>query len=908
MPHSPQRWRQIEDLFHESLAMPEESRAGFLRERCGDDAELHTEVETLLEFEAKPMDLIEQPVINAAHEFATGSSKQRIAPGNVIGHYEIDSFIGAGGMGQVYLAQDAMLGRKVALKVLAPALANDERGLRRFEKEARAASALNHPNILTIHEFGQSNRVHFIASEYVDGPTLRQMLAGGGLPVETAIEIAAQIAKALEAAHASGIVHRDIKPENIMVRGDRLVKVLDFGIVKLIESQSMQPGYPAALAASVSISQAGLVIGSARYMSPEQARGLEVDARSDIFSLGVVLYEMIAGKAAFDGATISDVIAEILKGTPESLSKIAPDTPGEIQEIIAKATSKGCESRYQTVREMLDALQMASRGMSLRAGHASARSGNEQLRPAAQRVSQAAGLTVAAITNKGGPLDRPGWLNVKARLLAVSAVLASLLILGAVLLLRHRDVAPPGVQAHSHTLAILPFRNLRQDPSLDYLGFSLSDAIITRLGSVVSLTVRPSSSIERYRNQDVDPHRVGDELDADTVLTGSFIKDGDDLRITTQLIDLKPNKIVWRDSIDVKFDKLLTVQDHVSQEIVKGLQLNLTPAEAETLSLEKPVDQQAYEDYLRGIDLYSMNDFAAAITMLEKSASIDPKYALTWAHLGKAYTTSATLRMGGREQYDKAQAAYLKAIALNAKLPEPRIYMANMLTDTGRVEQAVPLLRTALESSPNNAELHWELGYAYRFAGMLPESVAECEKARQIDPQVKMNSSAMNAFLYLGEYEKFLSSLPEDGSAYILFYRGFGEYYLHHTEQAVHDFDRAYEMEPALLPARVGKALSELNTGRRAAANQLLHQTWDEMEDRGVSDAESMYKVAQAFAVAGDKQAALHALSHTIEGGFFCYSCFDTDPLLSGLRSEPEFQRLKDVARHRRDEFKSRFF
>jgi tetratricopeptide (TPR) repeat protein len=397
-------------------------------------------------------------------------------------------------------------------------------------------------------------------------------------------------------------------------------------------------------------------------------------------------------------------------------------------------------------------------------------------------------------------------------------------------------------------------------------------------------------------------------LDADTVLTGSFIKDGDDLRITTQLIDLKPNKIVWRDSIDVKFDKLLTVQDHVSQENVKGLQLNLTPAEAETLSLEKPVDQQAYEDYLRGIDLYSMNDFAAAITMLEKSASIDPKYALTWAHLGKAYTTSATLRMGGREQYDKAQAAYLKAIALNAKLPEPRIYMANMLTDTGRVEQAVPLLRTALESSPNNAELHWELGYAYRFAGMLPESVAECEKARQIDPQVKMNSSAMNAFLYLGEYEKFLSSLPEDGSAYILFYRGFGEYYLHHTEQAVHDFDRAYEMEPALLPARVGKALSELNTGRRAAANQLLHQTWDEMEDRGVSDAESMYKVAQAFAVAGDKQAALHALSHTIEGGFFCYSCFDTDPLLSGLRSEPEFQRLKDVARHRRDEFKSRFF
>jgi tetratricopeptide (TPR) repeat protein len=374
------------------------------------------------------------------------------------------------------------------------------------------------------------------------------------------------------------------------------------------------------------------------------------------------------------------------------------------------------------------------------------------------------------------------------------------------------------------------------------------------------------------------------------------------------LIDLKPNKILWRDSIDVNFDKLLTVQDHVSQEIVKGLKLNLTPAEAETLSLEKPVDQQAYEDYLRGIDLYSINDFSAAITMLEKSISIDPNYALTWAHLGKAYTTSATLRMGGREQYDKAQAAYLKAIALNPKLPEPRIYMANMLTDTGRVEQAVPLLRTALETSPNNAELHWELGYAYRFAGMLAESVVECEKARQIDPEVKINSSAMNSYLYLGEYDKFLQSLPQEDSAYILFYRGFGDYYLHHTDQAVREFDRAYAMDPSLLPARVGKALSDLNSGKKSAANELLNRTWDEMEDRGVSDAESMYKVAQAFAVVGDKHAALHALSHTIDGGFFCYPCFATDPLLSSLRSESEFQRLKDVARHRQDEFRSRFF
>ena len=902
MLHSPQRWKQIESLFHESLTVPAALRAGFLEERCAGDAALQTEVETLLEFEAAPMDLIEQPVINAAHDFATGSAGRRVSRGDVIGHYEIVSFIGAGGMGQVYLAQDTMLGRKVALKVLVPALANDERGLQRFEKEARAASALNHPNILTIYEFGQVDRLHFIASEYVDGPTLRQMLTGHGLPLETAIDIALQISKALEAAHASGIVHRDIKPENIMVRGDGLVKVLDFGIVKLIESQSR----PATmLTVPLSISQEGLVIGSARYMSPEQARGLEVDRRSDIFSLGAVLYEMIAGKAAFDGATISDVIAEILKGTPESLGEIAPETPAELQEIVGKATIKDCESRYQTAKEMAD--DLASTAIALQAGHPNA-TGNSTMepRPATRYAVRTVGIRLAANANAKKPGVRFGWLGLRTRWFAIAAL--ALAVAAVALFLRSGNPTLPGAQTHAHTLAILPFRNLRQDSSLNYLGFSLSDAVITNLGSVASLTVRPSSSIECYRNQDVDPIKAGHDLDADTVLTGSFIRDGDNLRITTQLVDVKSDKILWQDLIDVKFDRLLTVQDRVSRKIVEGLQLHLTPAEAQTLSPERPVNQQAYEDYLRGIDLYSMNDFGAAIAMLEKSAAIDPNYALTWAHLGKAYTTSATLRMGGREQYDKAQAAYLKAIALNPKLPEPRIYMANMLTDTGRVEQAVPLLRTALETSPNNAELHWELGYAYRFAGMLPESVAECERARQIDPEVKINSSAMNSYLYLGEYDKFLKSLPDGDSAYILFYRGFGEYYLHHAEQAVRDFDRAYAMEPSLLPARVGKALSDLNAGRKADAIDLLHRTWNEMEDRGVSDAESMYKVTQAFAVAGDKQAALHSLSHTIDGGFFCYACFATDPLLSSLRDDPEFQRLKDLARHRQDEFKSRFF
>lgn len=905
MLHSSERWEQIESLFHESLEMPVESRAAFLEQRCGTDLELQKEIEALLESADKPLDVLEEHVMQAARELAAGPAANLIAAGERIGHYEIVSFVGAGGMGQVYLAQDTVLRRKVAIKLLAPVLAHDRRGLRRFEQEARAASALNHPNILTIYEFGEVNGLHFIASEYVEGPTLRHKLNEAPPNLSSAVDIAIQIARALEAAHSSGIVHRDIKPENVMIRADGLVKVLDFGIAKLSEGQPQQTLLPSVLALSLSMSTAGLVIGSARYMSPEQARGQSVDARSDIFSLGVVLYEMVAGKAPFDGQTVSDVIAEILKGTPQRLSEIVPEIPAALQEIVGTAMCKDRECRYQNAKEMIADLQGFAGQLQVRAGIA----GGGLAQPPSRLARTASGELRATLSADSGTAEqrRPWyalpWLVVVLALLVVSGP--------AIYLVLHLRRSGITAQVPPRTLAILPFHNLRGDPSLDYLGFSLSDAIITELSSVNGLTVRPSSSVEKYRDQTVDPRRIADALNVDTLLTGGFIRDGNDLRITTQLIDVKGNRILWRDSLDVKYDKLLTVQDRVSQEIVKGLELNLSPQQAQDLHPAKPASPLAYEYYLRGVDLYALSDFPAAIAMLEKSVSIDPTYAPTWAHLGKAYTTSATLRLGGREQYDKAQAAYEKAMALNPDLVEPRIYMANMLTDTGRVEQAVPLLREALANNANNAnnaELHWELGYAYRFAGMLPESVAEGERARQIDPEVKINSSAMNAYLYVGEYGKFLDSLPNQDTAYVLFYRGLAEFYENRLQDAAEEFNRAYVLQPSLLPAKVGKALSESIAGRHESALQMLRQTQDEMEERGVSDGESMYKVAEAYAILGDKHAALHALSHTVEGGFFCDVCFETDPLLASIRSEGEFQRLVEEARHRHEEFKARFF
>jgi TolB-like protein/tRNA A-37 threonylcarbamoyl transferase component Bud32/Flp pilus assembly protein TadD len=908
MIHSSERWAQIESLFLAGLELPPASRSAFLDEHCGTDLELRREIEGLLESAEKPLEILEQPVFAAARELAAGPEVQLIRPGEAISHYEVLSCIGAGGMGQVYLAIDTVLRRRVALKLLNPALAHDERGLRRFEQEARAASSLNHPNILTIYEFGSVAGLQYIASEFVDGWTLRQKLADGPLPPATAVQIAIQIARALDGAHAAGIIHRDIKPENVMIRKDQLVKVLDFGIAKLTLPQSLQQGLPGSLALSLSMSLAGLVIGSARYMSPEQARGLPVDPRSDLFSLGVVLYEMVAGKAPFEGQTVSDVIAEILKGTPRSLCELQPNAPERLQEIVATAMCKEVDGRYASAEAMLADLEDCAAGLPPAAavpgasGKGSAGIARTPTPWPALAPPAANPPALAPAAKRSPHAALPLWLWMLAALVAVAVV--------AVLIALHRRGTETAnvVSQQSRTLAILPFRNLRQDPSLDYLGFSLSDAIVTELSSISSLTVRPSSWVEPYRNQNEDPRKIAQELNVNTLLTGTYIKDGDDLLITAQLIDTRANRIIWRHSIDVRYDRLLEVQDRVSQEIVKGLELRLSPSQAQSLRADKPANAKAYEDYLRGVDLYSLGDYAAAIAMLERSTSLDPNYAPAWAHLGKAYTTSATLHFGGREEYDKAQAAYEKATVLNPELVEARIYEANMLTDTGRVEQSVPLLRAALLTSPANAELHWELGYAYRFAGMLDASVAECDEARRIDPQVKINSSAINAYLYLGQYDKFLASLPNQDVAYVVFYRGLGQYYEHDLKDAAANFDRAYVLEPSLLPARVGKAISDSMAGQHAAAMSILNQTENEMEARGVSDAESMYKIALAYAVAGDRSASLHALSHTIEGGFFCYQCFINDPLLANERSDPEFERLAKQALQRHDEFRSRFF
>ncbi len=903
------RWQRLESLFYEAIALGPLEREAFLKDRCAGDDAMQREVESLIASMDQPLDLIEKPIQDAASQMMADTRPPVSKEGFRFGRYEMVRVIGSGGMGRVYLARDTQLLRSVALKLLAPGATRDARNLQRFEQEARAVSALNHPNILTVYEFGKLEGEYYIASEYVEGETLKKRLAKGKLEIAETTDISIQIVSALAAAHAQGIVHRDIKPDNLILRSDGIVKLLDFGIAKLnaaaIEGQEGRhlsgPG--------LSTSQTGHVVGTVRYMSPEQARGKPLDGRSDLFSLGIVMYEMATGKQAFRGETSSDVIAEILKEEPASLNAELPDLQPSFEAIVVRAIRKNPEDRYPSAGEMLADLREFREEVEfqekLRASGWRRDTTPEADRPNSISSSAPTGRLETAQGKNSLAIRSSRTKRSIITFVAAALVLAAGVGLAPLLREQWSQSRPT---AASHTLAVLPFRNLRPDPQTDFLGFSLADAIITKLGYVKEVTVRPSSSVDKFRNQAVDPRAAAEQLHVDSLLTGSYLRDGDDLRINAQLIDAKSDKILWRDTIDLKYDRLLTVQDTVSQRALAGLEVQLSPDEKEKLRSERAVNPDAYEYYLRGVDLYALNNFPAAVAMLEKAAAINPDYAPIWAHLGRAYTTNASLQFGGREQYSKAQAAYEKAMTLDPALIDVRVYMANLLTDTGRVELAVPLLREVLALNPNYAEAHWELGYAYRFGGMLQDSVVEGERARQNNPSVKINSSAMNAYLYLGEYGKFLQSLPSNDSAYVLFYQGFGQYHLGNNDRAARDFDRAYDLDPTLLPANVGKALSYSLRGDRASGLALLHTMETRAAERGVSDAESLYKIAEAYAVLGDKPSTIRVFRQTIEGGFFPSQYFERDPLLSNLRGQPEFETLMTQARERHEQFKARFF
>src|SRR5437870_2651588 len=577
--------------------------------------------------------------------------KQELSTNATLSHYRIVSKLGEGGMGEVYLAQDTKLDRKVALKILPADVAAHPDRMKRFVQEAKAASALNHPNIITIHEideWGSSptirEGVHFIATEFIDGETLRERMRSGPMKLGEVLEVAIQSASALSAAHNAGIVHRDIKPENLMLRRDGIVKVLDFGLAKLTDRPVATSVDTEALTRAQIKTEPGVVMGTAIYMSPEQARGLEVDARTDVFSLGILIYEMVAGRLPFEGSNQNEIVASIIgdKAVPP-LARYTQEVPVELERIVAKAARKNRDERYQTIKDLLLDLRALKQELEFSAKLECSAAPQARVSPAtmsgapSSATDQLAASTVEA--SKAYPTSSAEYVITGIKQHKLVALVALVVIAG--------GIAGLAAYLHAHntevaieSIAVLPFTNQNHDPDSDYLSDGLTESIINSLTQLPNLKVIARSSVFRYKGKETDPMAAGKELGVRSVLTGRILQRADNLMISTELLDVRDNKQLWGEQYREKVSDLLSVQREIAKEITSNLRLKLSSADQGRVTKHYTNNPEAYQLYLKGRFFWSKfteDGTKKSIEYYRQAIEIDPTYALAFAGLSDAY-------------------------------------------------------------------------------------------------------------------------------------------------------------------------------------------------------------------------------------------------------------------------------
>jgi len=677
-----------------------------------------------------------------------------VVAGTKFDRYEIISPLGAGGMGEVFLARDMRLERKVALKLLLDERTKDDQRLLRFEQEARAASALNHPNIITIYEIGDYGSTHFIATEFIEGLTLRKILADGKMPVIAALDVAIQVASALSAAHEAGIIHRDIKPENVMLRRDGIVKVLDFGLAKLIETGmgeresggagerekgrsgdegNLNPPLSPSLALPLSPSSTlhtdpGTVMGTATYMAPEQARGWRVDARADIFSLGVVLYEMVAGRAPFDGPTPIDVMTQVLDRDPRPLTSFSYGAPFELQRIVSKAMRKDREERYQTVKDLMLDLRSLKRELEATttlsyAANAETSSGS-RIVVASSSSSQSEPIVVRAISSAEyivGEIKR----HKRGFLLTLAAL--SLAVFATLMFVVNLD--------HPiESIAVLPFVTQNDDPNAESevaeLGDAITDSIINNLSQLPSLNVRPRGAVLRYKGREIDPQEAAKALDVHAVLTGRIIRRGDTLQIVIALVDARDNRNLWGQQYNRKISDLLLVQQEIAGNVSDKLRLRLSGEEKRRI--------EAQQLYVKGRNAWSKrtaDNIQEGAKFFEKAIEIDPNYAAAYAGLADCYSMLVNYSvLPGSEAFPKAKDAAEKALALDDNLAEAHAARAFIYflwewnwAEAGRE------YRRAIQLNPNYSSARQWYSSLLAVIGQTDEALEEAKQARKLD-------------------------------------------------------------------------------------------------------------------------------------------------------------------------------
>jgi eukaryotic-like serine/threonine-protein kinase len=783
--------------------------------------------------------------------------------GQQVSHYRILGKLGGGGMGVVYEAEDLKLGRHVALKFIPENLAGDAKALERFTREARAASQLNHPNICTIHGIEDNNGHPFIVMEKLEGQSLKQCISGHAMETEKVLDIGVQVADALVASHTKGIVHRDIKPANIFLTPSGQVKVLDFGLAKLVHNVGTDEA-----GADNSLTAVGIIPGTAVYMSPEQARSDAIDARSDLFSFGVVMYEMSTGKKPFTGNNSLVTLDAVLHQKPVPPRDLNPKMPVELEGIIGKAMEKDRRQRYQSAAEMKSDLallkQQTESGLVKTAGHTA------RLRVATKTFGRTSRLQTYLL------------LGTLALLITVVAAVAAWWF-------KHREAAN---EEQRNAIAVLPLQNMNGDFSVDYLRFALADELTSVLTYSRSLEVRPSSVTRKYVGLDLDPRKVGQELRVGRLLTGHFMKQGEQLNLTLEAIDVPTDRLLWQNTITVKADDLIALHQQLSAQVQHGLMPALGVGGGTVETASRPKSQEAYDLYLHSLALpHDAGPNKDAIAVLEHVVGEDPSYAPAWEALGQRYYYDSDFGGGGEEMFQRSNKAYERALSLD---PNRVVAASSLITnrvERGELGRAYDAATDLVRRRPQSADAHFALSYVLRYAGMLDKATQECNTARSLDPGNFNFRSCAWAFVEMGKTERAMDfvhlDVGSEWAAWVTPYVYLAEGKVNDARESAKNMPKASIYHRELMAACAApQKPPDLDRIVRETESSVMMEP----------DPELWYHIGALMAYCGQKEPALRLLKAAVQQNYCAYAALLDDPLLKNLRKETAFDEVLTAA------------
>jgi len=873
---TPERWQQIEQVLQAALECEPAERAALLERECTGDPSLREEVESLIAAAQPAQSFLTGNAVDDASVLLEEAEFSSLT-GRQVGHYLIQKQLGSGGMGEVYLAQDVGLHRSVALKLLDSTLTGDSATRTRFLREARLASALDHPSICTIHEVGEAAGRLFIAMQYVGGETLRRVIGGRPLGLDSLLSISLQVADALSAAHSQGIIHRDIKPANIIITPRGQAKVLDFGLAKLLERAEGE--------VETHLTMTGAVMGTPVAMSPEQARGEHVDHRSDIFSFGVVLYEMATGRIPFSGRSKADVISALLNQAHTPAAELNKEITTRLSAVVDRALAKEPSERYQTMAEVIADLRQVVKEVG-----------------GLDRLFSSSDLPRGVVPLV--PPRRQGWLGVSGRRIqgraarVLFAVMAVLFVGLALAIYSSRREQPP-TNMPIKSIAVLPFKPLSAESRDEALELGMADTLINKLSNIRQVTVRPLSAVRQYAGLEQDAATAGREQRVDAVLDGNIQRSGETMRVTVRLVRVADGREIWAERFDEKLTDIFSVQDSVSSKVSGLLAVTLTGDEKEQLTKRQTGDVEAYQLYLIGryhLNRLTDDGFRKGRDYFQQAIDKDPNYALAYAGLADAYNRlSGFNAISPKEGFAKAKAAAMKALELDDKLAEAHTMLGvvNFFYDWDWAG-AETEFRRAIEINPDYSDAHQMYSYHLSAMGRFDEGVGEMRRAQELDPvSLEKNVGIGEALYYqrrydeaIEQYQRVLEMDPNSG----LTHWAIGNVYVEkgRYEEAIAEYQKAIPLSGDSPDEPASLACAYALSGKRREARVIL----DQLKEHSKQSYIPPTIIAFIYTGLGEKDQAFAWLDKAYDGRDSILVYLKSEPTYDGLRSDQRFAAL----------------